>query len=226
MTASDTATKAIIRQITRPAPDVIRSVAQYGTATLHEAAAQRGALPAAIKPVALSFRVCGPAVTVLSPPRDNLWLHRAIYLAAPGDVLVVDVSDYFEAGYWGEIMSHAAAQRKLGGLVINGCVRDRDLLERLAFPVFSRGLSIRGTGKDTKAPGAINHAIRVGEVIVNPGDLVAGDADGVVVLPSGEIGEIVAKAKAREDKEEEVIKGLAAGKSTLEIYDFDPGADL
>lgn len=197
---------------------LIEEAARFGAATLHEAAGQRGALPSAIKPVAAGMRLCGAAVPVLSPPGDNLWLHRAIYLAQPGEVLVVDTGGAYEFGYWGEIMSHAAIARRLGGVVIDGCARDGALLAKLGLPVFARGLCIRGTAKKLDGRGALNQPIRIGDTVVAPGDLVLGDGDGVVVLPSAEVAEILAKARAREAKEEQIIRELAAGKSTLELY--------
>lgn len=146
----------IRRDIVRPPPDLVAAAGRYGAATLHESFGQKGALPACIKPIVGHVRVCGPAVTVQCPPGDNLWLHRAIYVAEPGDVLVVQVGEHYECGYWGEIMAHAALARRLGGLVINGCVRDGSQLAQLAFPVFARGLCIRGTQKDREAMGWIN----------------------------------------------------------------------
>src|SRR6202043_1769819 len=113
-------------------------------APVPEAYGRRGALPSLIKPVAAGFRVCGPAFTVDCPPADNLWLHRAIYAAASGHVLVVDVRGRTEAGYWGEILSHAALARRLGGLVIAGGVRDTEEISALSFPVFAADICIRG----------------------------------------------------------------------------------
>lgn len=100
--------------------ELAASARQFGTASLHEAAGKIGALPRAIKPMAPGFRVCGPAFTVHGPGNDNLWLHRAIVAAHPGDVLVAFVSGAYDAGYWGEIMSTAATAVDLGGLVIDG----------------------------------------------------------------------------------------------------------
>jgi 4-hydroxy-4-methyl-2-oxoglutarate aldolase len=189
-------------------------------ATLHEAGGRIGALPSAIKPMTPGLRVCGPAVTVHSPAGDNLWLHRAIYLASPGDVLVVSVGGDFEYGYWGEIMSTAAKVRHLGGLVIDGCVRDGRLLAEIGFPVFARGLCIRGTGKDHGAIGFVNHAIRVGEVTVSAGDLIVGDEDGVVALPHAQAASIVQTAATREAKEADILRRIEAGERTLEVYNF------
>ena len=202
--------------VSRPDAELVQRAARFSTATLGEALGKRGDLPPAIKPIALSMRVCGPAVTVSSPPLDNLALHKAIYLAAPGDVLVVEVSGYFEAGYWGEILTQAALCRNIAGLVIDGCVRDSSAIEQTKFPVFSRGLCIRGTTK--KGAGRINQPITIGEIRISPGDLVVGDRDGVVVVPQSELAAVLAAAVAREQKEDRVKQQLKSGRTTLEIY--------
>jgi len=189
-------------------------------ATLHEAGGRIGGMPSAIKPVAPQFRICGPAVTVHSPGGDNLWLHRALYVAQPGDVLVVHVSGAYDYGYWGEIMLAAAKARQFGGLVIDGCVCDGGILADFGFPVFSRGLCIRGTGKDFGARGWINHPVLFDNLTVDAGDLVLGDTDGVVVLPRARAAEVVAAATAREAKEAAIIKRIEAGERTLEVYNF------
>lgn len=189
-------------------------------ATLHEAGGRIGVLPSSIKPVAPAFRVCGPAVTVQSPGGDNLWLHRALYVAEPGDVLVVHVSGAHDFGYWGEIMSAAAQARQLGGLVIDGCVRDGAVLADFGLPVFARGLSIRGTGKDFGARGWINHPVLFDDLVVQPGDLVVGDTDGVVALPRARAAEVVQAAQAREAKEAGIVQRIRAGERTLEVYNF------
>lgn len=206
--------------IERPDADLLQRAAQLPAATLHEAGGRIGVLPREIRPVGRAMRVCGPAVTVASPGGDNLWLHRAIYVARPGDVLVVHVSGAFDHGYWGEIMAGAAMERGLGGLVIDGCVRDGDLLEELGFPVFARGLCIRGTGKDFGARGWINHPVLIGDLTVSAGDLVVGDRDGVVVVPGPRAQAVVAAAEQREAKEAHVMQRIAAGDRTLEIYNF------
>jgi 4-hydroxy-4-methyl-2-oxoglutarate aldolase len=196
----------------------LQTAAAMPTATLHEAAGKIGALPWAIKPVAPSFRVCGPAVTIQAPPGDNLWLHRGIYAAQPGDVLVVNVGGQFDHGYWGEIMSSAAQVRGLGGLVIDGCVRDGLLLEKIGFPVFARGLCIRGTGKDFGALGWINHPVLLGSVVVRAGDLIVGDGDGVVAIPGGQVNRVLDAAGRREQEEAAILERIAAGERTLDIY--------
>ena len=160
----------IVTEILRPAASVISAAAKLPSATLHEAAGRIGVMPSSIKPVSRGMRVCGPAVTVHSPGGDNGWVHRAIYVARPGDVLVVSVSGAYDFGYWGEIMSCAAKARELGGLVIDGCVRDGEILAEFGLPVFSRGLCIRGTGKDQGARGWINYPTLFDDLTVHPGD--------------------------------------------------------
>lgn len=207
--------------IERPSPAQLEQASTLPSSTLHEAAGKIGALPSAIKPVHPSFRICGAAVTVQSPPADNLWLHRAIVAARPGDVLVVHVGGHYEAGYWGEVMSQAARARGLAGLVIDGCVRDGAILERFGFPVFARGLCIRGTGKDFDARGWINAPTLFGDVTVQPGDLIVGDTDGVVAIPRARVDEVLAKARQREEDEARIIERLAAGENSLDIYNWN-----
>jgi 4-hydroxy-4-methyl-2-oxoglutarate aldolase len=202
----------------RVARDLVMEAQSLSAATLHEAAGKIGALPSAIKPIATSFCVCGPALTVNSPGGDNLWLHRAIYTAQPGDVLVVHVSGRYEHGYWGEIMSTAAKARGLAGLVIDGCVRDGVLLESIGFPVFARGLCIRGTGKDFGSRGWINSPLSIGDVVVSAGDLVFGDGDGVVCIPRERAAAVLSAARERERHEAEACRRLEAGATTLDLY--------
>ena len=186
--------------------------------TLHEAGQKIGALPSAIRPLAPGMRVCGQALTVHSPPGDNLWLHRALAIAQPGDVLVVFASNAYEHGYWGEIMATMAQTRGVAGLVIDACVRDGALLAEMDFAVFSRGLCIRGTGKDFGAIGWINHPVLMGDITVHAGDLVVGDGDGVVVLPRERAAAIVAAGQKRENDEAAILQRLKAGETTMAVY--------
>lgn len=210
-----------VRRTMSLAPDVVADALRLGGATLHEAAGRIGALPSQIKPMAASFKLSGTAFTVHCPPNDNLWIHRAMTVASPGDILVVHAGGHREAGYWGEIMSTAARAAKLGGLVIDGCVRDGALLEAIGFPVFARGLCVRGTGKDFGAIGWLNRPVLMGDILVARGDLVVGDADGVVCIPRDRVDDVVAAAKTREAKEQAILKRLLAGETTLAVYDLD-----
>ncbi|MFX1765104.1 4-carboxy-4-hydroxy-2-oxoadipate aldolase/oxaloacetate decarboxylase [Paraburkholderia sp. A1RI-2L] len=199
---------------------VVEAARRLPAATLHEAGGKIGALPWSIKPIAPRFRICGTAITVHSPGGDNLWLHRALVLAQPGDVLVVYTNGVYEHGYWGEVMTTAARERGLAGLVIDGGVRDADLLEEIGFPVFARGLSIRGTGKDYGAIGWINEPVMIGNVTISAGDLIVGDRDGVVAIPRARASDVVEKAVKREADEAAICKRIEAGETTMQIYDF------
>lgn len=199
--------------------DLLHKLGQFSTATLHEALGRYGNLPSAIKPISPSMKVCGPAYTVHTMPRDNVLLHRAYAYAQPGDVIVVHCSGYYEAGYWGDLMSLGAKTKGIAGLVIDGCVRDADDIEALGFPVFCRGLCIRGTSNH--GDGTLNEPIVMGEWVVHPGDIIVGDRDGVVVVPQGRVEEAIEKARAREEKEENVRRLLREGKTSIQIYGWD-----
>ena len=193
------------------------------SATLHEAAGRTGALPARLRPAYRDAYLAAPAFPVLCPVGDNLWLHRAVATARPGEVLVVavtgaDSSDAEEFGYWGEILSEAAAARGLAGLVIDGGVRDVRALKQVGLPVFSSSICIRGTIKDPDAPGSLGEPIVFGDVRVNRGDLVVADADGVVVIPADDRAAVLAAGREREAKEEAIIQRIRAGATTLDLY--------
>jgi 4-hydroxy-4-methyl-2-oxoglutarate aldolase len=188
------------------------------SATVHEASGQAGFLPPAIKPVAEGMVVEGPAYTVLCGPRDNLALHHAIDRAPAGSVLVCSTGGWHDAGYLGDVMARAAVARGLAGLVIDACVRDLADLAAGGFPVFARGLSIRGTTKDPLLPAALGPRLRFPGTDVDPGDLVVGDGDGVVVVPAARAAEVRSLAAEREAAEEAIRARLDGGESTLAIY--------
>lgn len=204
--------------VPRLSSDLIAKAKSLPTATLHEAGKKIGALPSAIKPVSSVFRTCGQALTVHSPGGDNLWLHRALAIAQEGDVMVVFANGAYEHGYWGEIMGTMAQSRGLAGLVIDACVRDGALISTMGFPVFSRGLCIRGTGKDFGATGWINHPIMIGDVIVHAGDLIVGDGDGVVSIPRSKAQEIIEAGILREVEEAAICERIKSGETTMAIY--------
>ncbi len=205
-------------------PALYQQAIRLGAATLHEASGRTGALPSSIKPVDPGMRLCGPAFTVHCPPFSNLQIHHALYHAQPGDILVVHVSGGSEAGYWGDILNEAAMARGLGGLVIDGGVRDTEGLSRMAFPVFSNGVCIQGTGKDYGAVAWLQEAVRIGDVVIRSGDLVMGDRDGVVVVQAEQVASVVAAAQAREDDEARKIELIRKGARTLDLYGFADGA--
>jgi 4-hydroxy-4-methyl-2-oxoglutarate aldolase len=199
---------------------VVQQANKLSVASIYEAAKQSGALPSSIKPLSPSFKLIGRAYPVKSPPADNLWIHRAIYAASPGDVLVIDANGYGEAGHWGDILATAAMNRGIVGLVIYGGVRDSQELIKMEFPVFSKGICIRGTTKDPNGHGSLGDVIKINDVVIKQGDIVVGDADGVVIVPKERETEIIQKALEREKYEEDVCKRLTLGETTLSIYNL------
>jgi 4-hydroxy-4-methyl-2-oxoglutarate aldolase len=142
-------------------------------------------------------------------------LHKALEKAQPGDVLVTSVSGYPEAGYWGGLMATSAQARQLGGLAIDGCVRDSEEIVAMGFPIFCRGFSIRGTAKAVL--GLINHPTVFGAVVVHPGDLILGDDDGIVVVDRKECAAVLEKSIERKRAEEKKAEQLKAGISSVEL---------
>ena len=149
-----------------------------------------------------------------------MMLHKALELAQPGDVLVATVAGAEDYGYWGNLMAVSALSRKLGGLCIEGCVRDSEEIIELGFPIFSTGLCIRGTGKGTL--GLVNYPIFFGGQRVEPGDIIVGDDDGLVVISRKSCKEVLAKTEARVAAEDEKAKVLATGVSSVEYNKLGP----
>lgn len=188
---------------------------EHGAATVHEALGRIGAMDPALKPLDPSMRVAGRALTVDCPPGDNLAVQYATSIAQPGDVLVVDAKAFCDAGPWGDILTQYAQRRGVAGLVIDGAVRDsRDIVD-LGFPTFSRAVCIKGTDKFN--PGRVNVPVTCGGVLVTPGDVVVGDADGLTVVPADRVSEAVRLADAREQKEAEFRAALDRGESLLDL---------
>ncbi len=209
----------VITRIERPPKKLIDQFREIGTATVHEAYGRKGAVSYAIKPIAKGVRVCGPAFTVQCHPGDNLMLHKALERAQPGDILVTSVGGHYEAGYWGGLMATSAVARGLGGLAIDGCIRDSTEIIKMGFPIFCRGFSIRGTTKTVL--GLINHPILFGDVFVRPGDLVLGDDDGMVVVDRNECEAVLEKSIKRIEAEKVKSERLRAGISSVELNQLD-----
>lgn len=199
----------------------LQEAAKIAAATMHEATGKIGALPSYIKPVARGMKICGRAYPIKGPSGCNLWLHRAIAKAEPGDVLIADIGDDPEYGYWGDIMGTGSMARNLAGLVIDGCVRDAVELEEMGFPVFSRGLCIRGTAKKFDGEGSLAEPITIGEITINHGDLVLGDDDGVAVIPADQVEASIQKAIDRENDEDAKKERLRGGETSMEIYGWE-----
>lgn len=198
--------------------ELLETARKLGSATLHEAGGKKGALPSGIKPLRSDWRISAPVFTVAGPVRDNLWLHRAIYAAPAGSVLVHECGGEREAGYWGGIMANAAMQQGLAGFVTEGGVRDSEELRELGLPVFANNVCIQGTSKRRDAAGALGTSVMLGAVLVRTGDLLVADADGVVVIADDEVARTVAAGTAREREEREIVERIRRGESTLDIY--------
>src|SRR6478609_7567075 len=183
----------------RPSKSDIDALAKFSPATIHEAQGRRGALSSRLKPVDHRMKLCGPAFTVKSAPRDNIMLQFAIHYAKPGDIIVVSAGEYEEAGSFGDVLANACLAKGIGGLVTDTGVRDTLQLRDLGFPVFSLSVCIKGTVKETIA--AVNDTIIVGGETINPGDIIVGDADGLVVVRRAEAQESARLSQAREDAE-------------------------
>ncbi|MBY9006222.1 MAG: 4-carboxy-4-hydroxy-2-oxoadipate aldolase/oxaloacetate decarboxylase, partial [Candidatus Lokiarchaeota archaeon] len=167
-------------KIQRPPQELIEKFKPISVATVYEASGRKGFVNPKIKPIFRGMKLCGPAFTVQTVPGDNLMLHKALEKAQEGDVIVATVGGEYDYGYWGDLMSVQAKAKNLGGLAIDGCIRDSEEIIEMGFPIFSRGASIRGTIKSTL--GLINYPINFGGTVVNPGDLILGDDDGMVVV--------------------------------------------
>ena len=190
----------------------------HGVATVHEALGRVGYLGPELRPAWPGARIGGTAVTVLCWPGDNLMIHVAVEQCRPGDVLVVATNSPSTDGLFGELFATALQRRGVRGVVLGCGVRDVADLREMRFPVWSRAVSAQGTVKATA--GAVNVPVVLGGQTVRPGDVVVADDDGVVIVPREKAADILAKSKAREEKEEKTRARLAAGELGLDIYGF------
>ena len=190
---------------------------ELGTATLGECGASRLSTPPG--PMWPGAGVAGRAFPVNCTGGDNLGIHVAVANAGAGDVLVVDVGGVHGFGYWGEVLTVAAQARGVAGLVIDGCIRDVDAIERRRFPAFARGTALPGASKSR--PGRIGQPLRWGGVEIGPGDWVVADRDGMVVVPEADAESVVVAAQARARNEDTMFLALEAGSTTVELLGLD-----
>jgi 4-hydroxy-4-methyl-2-oxoglutarate aldolase len=202
-------------KIERAPPESVEALSRHSVATIHEAQGRLGALSSRIKPIDRSMSFCGSAFTVKCAPRDNIMLQVAIHYAKAGDVIVVSAGEYEEAGSFGDVLANACLAKGIAAVVTDTGVRDTADLIKLGLPVFSLSVCIKGTVKETL--GQINADVIVGDELIRPGDVVRGDADGVVVVRREDAAAVAVKSSEREDAEAGFIAAYKAGKSVIEV---------
>ncbi|MFF2346226.1 4-carboxy-4-hydroxy-2-oxoadipate aldolase/oxaloacetate decarboxylase [Pseudarthrobacter sp. NPDC058119] len=204
--------------ITRAPEDAVKALSAFGVSTVHEAMGRLGLMRPYIRPAYPGAALCGTAVTVLLQPGDNWMLHVAAEQVRPGDVVVAGCTTECEDGFFGELLATSLRAQGAAGLVIDGGCRDVAALQAMDFPVFSRAINSKGTVKATL--GSVNIPVVCANALVNPGDVVIADVDGVVLVPAARAAEVAAAARKREDNEETKRGRFAAGELGLDIYNM------
>lgn len=203
----------IVQGVERVPEDAVEKfrAARLATPNVADVMWRFGAVGEGIHPIGdTSVYLAGTALTVRTRPTDNLMVHKALEIARPGDVIVIEAGGEMRHAILGELMCQYAAEKGVGGFVVDGPVRDGSAIGSLGFPVYARGLTPRGPYKE--GPGEINVPVSCGGVAVCSGDLILGDADGVVVVPRDSVEEVFREACAVESSEEEVMKLISAGR--------------
>jgi len=209
MSNSNTSQPDVIREFERIDASVVADASKFAASILADVAGRRGTLCSRVAPLAPSMRISGPALTVEVRPGDNLMIHAAMAIAKPGDVLVIDGKGDETAALMGEIMVSQCKAIGLAGIVIYGSVRDTEALVEMGFPVYAVGANPNGPTKNI--PGRINWPIAVGGVTVNPGDLIVGDADGVVVIEREKAASLLGAAAQKVADENKRLEGIRGG---------------
>lgn len=207
----------------RPPKDIIDELSKFGVAMIADSMGRYGAMKPYIRPIASGMKIAGSALTVQTYKSDNLMLHAALELAEEGDILVVDSGEVTNAGIWGGLMTLMAIHKKLGGIVVDGAARDIEEIIDKGFPVFSKSISPLGGFKE--APGSVNIPISCGGVVVNPGDIIIGDDDGVAVIPKDRAFKILEACNITQDKENRIVKAMEEGKTLFELLGLNNKLD-
>lgn len=208
----------VVTDIARADAVAVKRLGAAGVATVHEAAGRRGLLDPCIRPIAPGMSVAGTAVTVLSPPGDNLMIHLAVECLRDGDVLVIATTSRSTDGMIGELLATSMQVHGARGVVTDAGVRDVRELTEMGFPVWARAVSAQGTVK--ASPGSVNVPVVCAGQLVHPGDAIVADDDGVACIPAADVRVVADAAEARVAKEDETRAKLGRGELGADLYDL------